>query len=218
VVSASGRRRTATWQTSRLDRGCEAALANSYSIKKCVDSVELQTPKRYMQRCLTSLQRESRRSKTQRGNIRKFKIGFVRRRTSLRACFPQNRSKKLTRTVIWSFNFCYQGVESVCSRQANREKQAKTCVSSTMYVRLQARRKVLVPGCRDPCGRRAERQRGIAGSILGRELYDPFRYSGNKEIETPTDELKAFAKIRLLKGRKQPRKEQNRGKPRLSHV
>jgi hypothetical protein len=163
VVSASGRRRTATWQTSRLDRGCEAALANSYSIKKCVDSVELQTPKRYMQRCLTSLQRESRRSKTQRGNIRKFKIGFVRRRTSLRACFPQNRSKKLTRTVIWSFNFCYQGVESVCSRQANREKQAKTCVSSTMYVRLQARRKVLVPGCRDPCGRRAEETERYCG-------------------------------------------------------
>jgi hypothetical protein len=51
-----------------------------------------------------------------------------------------------------------------------------------------------IRGCRDPGESPSERQRGIAGSILGRELYDPLDTVEIREIETFTDELKAFAK------------------------
>jgi hypothetical protein len=129
--------------------------------------VELQTPKDDPRAAVFDVfSLESQRSQTLSGNIRKFKIGFRKKTTSLRACFSETAVKVNKDGDLVIYPLCYQGVESVCSGKRTKRKASEDLYRHDVRVYKHGGKFwLLVPfGCRDPReGSLAEDKKGIAG-------------------------------------------------------
>jgi putative transposase len=187
-----------------------------------IEAWELQTPKDIRGAAVFDVfaARKSAIENLKRGNIRKFKIGF-RKKTN------QSQSMLLPKTAVKVNKdgdlVIYPSVTKaskvfVLGKRTKRNQAKDLRIEHDVRVYKHGGKFwLLVPvAAAIPAGvaeRKTERYCGIDPGT--RTFMTCFGYSGNKEIETPTDELKRIReKIRLLKGKKNKllRKEQNRGR------